>query len=162
MKKLTVIGMITILAVFLGMGLLNAQQNQPAQTPQQGGWYCPWMSGQGYAPQGQGWMCPYCGRGMGHGMMHGGRGMRYGRMHGCPWMGPFYRGDQTQQPQPLTKEEAGQVLDNYLKNTHNPNLKLGDITEKDTYFEGSIVTKEGSLVDRIQVDKNTGWIRSIY
>ena len=44
----------------------------------------------------------------------------------------------------------------------NPNLKLGKIEEKDNGYQINIVTKEGSLVDKILVDKNTGWMRSAY
>jgi hypothetical protein len=29
-------------------------------------------------------------------------------------------------------------------------------------FEAEILTKEGSLADKLAVDKNTGWMRSIY
>ena len=45
---------------------------------------------------------------------------------------------------------------------NNPNLKLGKIEEKDNGFEVDIVTKNNSLVDKILVDKNTGWMRSAY
>jgi hypothetical protein len=41
-------------------------------------------------------------------------------------------------------------------------LKLGKIMDKDQYFEAEIVTKNDSLVDKILVDKQTGWMRSIY
>jgi len=54
------------------------------------------------------------------------------------------------------------MLDNYLRGTRNPNLKLGKITEKDNYFEAEILTKNDSLVDKIMVDKYTGWMRTIY
>jgi hypothetical protein len=54
------------------------------------------------------------------------------------------------------------LLENYLKNTGNPNLKLGDIGEKEKFYEAEILTKDGSLVDKIQVDKYTGWFRSAY
>jgi hypothetical protein len=53
-------------------------------------------------------------------------------------------------------------LENYVQSTRNPNLKLGKITDKDQYFEAEIVTKDNSLVDKILVDKQTGWMRSIY
>ncbi len=100
------------------------------------------MSGRGY--------------GMGPGMM--GRGM------GPGMMGPGYGyGPQYQQPQkPLEEKDARAILENYLRGTRNPNLKLGKITEQGNYLEAEIVTKEGSLVDKILVDRYTGWIRSIY
>ena len=44
-----------------------------------------------------------------------------------------------------------------------PNLKIGKIEEKDDVFEAEIVTrKEGDLVDRVQSDRRTGWMRSAY
>jgi hypothetical protein len=98
--------------------------------------------------------------GMGPGMM--GRG--YQGM-GPGMMGPGYRGYGPQYPQeskPLTEKDVKAMLENYLKSTRNPNLKLGKIAEKDYYFEAEILTKDNSLVDKILVDKQTGWMRSIY
>jgi hypothetical protein len=68
----------------------------------------------------------------------------------------------SQQTQPLTKSEVKMLLENYLRNTGNPNLKLGDISEKEKSYEAEILTKDGSLVDKIQVQKYTGWFRSVY
>jgi hypothetical protein len=43
----------------------------------------------------------------------------------------------------------------------NPNLKVGEIEDKGNTFEGEIMMKkEGSLVDKIAVDKYTGRTRS--
>ncbi len=53
------------------------------------------------------------------------------------------------------------MLEQYLSARHNPNLKLGEITDKGTLFEAPITTKDGSLVEKIQVDKNTGWFRYV-
>ncbi|MBN1849721.1 MAG: hypothetical protein JW932_14180 [Deltaproteobacteria bacterium] len=138
------------------------------------------MMGPGYGPQQQGdWnYCPYCGSylgggygmmgpcmmgrgyygGMGPGMM--GRGY-YGMNPGM--MGPGYSyGQPYQQQEPMTEKDAKQVLENYLQFTRNPNIKLGKIEDKDQYFEAEIVTKEGSLVDKVTVDKMTGFVRSVY
>jgi hypothetical protein len=42
-------------------------------------------------------------------------------------------------------------------------LKLGKIKDEGSAFEVDIVTKSnGSLVDKILVNKNTGWLRSAY
>jgi hypothetical protein len=138
----------------------------------------------GYGPGYGGWSCPYCGRymgpeagyGMGPWMM--GRGWGYGMgpgMMGPGWgygpgpmgpgmMGPGYGyGPQYQQPQtPLTEKDASGMLEDYLQTTRNPNLKLGKITDKGPYYEAEIVTKNNALVDKILVDKNTGWMRSVY
>ena len=59
---------------------------------------------------------------------------------------------------PLNKEGARAVVENYLQSTRNPNLKLGKITEQGVAFGAEIVTKDGSLVDKLLVDKSTGWI----
>ncbi|MDI6852367.1 MAG: hypothetical protein QME75_02015, partial [Deltaproteobacteria bacterium] len=42
------------------------------------------------------------------------------------------------------------------------NLKVGKVTPKEDYYEVDIVTKDGSQVDKIQVNKQTGWFRSMY
>jgi rubrerythrin len=108
------------------------------------------------------------GYGMGPGMM-GGRGMGPGMRGwgmGPGMMGPGYGyqyGPQSQQPQkPLEEKDAKAILENYLRANRNPNLKLGKITLQGNYFEADIITKDGSLVDKILVDRYTGWIRSIY
>ena len=63
--------------------------------------------------------------------------------------------------QPVTKEQAKQLLENYVGSKNNPNLKLGEITDKGDVFEATIVTKDGSLVEQIPVDKNSGWFRNV-
>ena len=43
----------------------------------------------------------------------------------------------------------------------NPNLKVGEIADKGDFYEVTVVTKkEGALVERIHVDKKTGWFRN--
>ncbi len=63
---------------------------------------------------------------------------------------------------PLHKEQASQEVENYLKSTGNPNLKLGEIREKGENFEADVLTKKDSLVDKILVSKDTGEMRSEY
>jgi hypothetical protein len=92
---------------------------------------------------------------MGQGGMMGPGGM---------WMPPGgnmgFPGGQANQS--LTLGQAELLLENQLKATNNPNLKLGKITEEDGHYVGEITTKDGSLVDKILVDKNTGWMKSVY
>jgi len=132
---------------------------------------CSGMMGQGYGygmgpgMMGYGMMGP--GYNMGPGMMGRGYGMGPGMMYGGRGMGPQYGsgypGYQSQQPQkPLNEENARQLVENYLKSTNNPNLKLGKIADNGENFEAEILTKDGSLVNEILVDKNTGWMRSAY
>jgi hypothetical protein len=118
----------------------------------------PGMMGYGYGPMGPGYY------GMGRGMMGYGYGMGPGMMgYGYgPQYGPQYA-PQYQRPQkPLTENQAKQLVENYLQAIRNPNLKLGKIVDKGNAFEANIVTKDGSLVNKVLVDKNTGWMQSAY
>ena len=63
---------------------------------------------------------------------------------------------------PLEEMDVKGILENYLRSTRNPNLKLGKVTEKDNYFELEILSKDNSLVEKIIVDKYTGLMRSAY
>jgi hypothetical protein len=63
----------------------------------------------------------------------------------------------------MEEKDAKEILENYLKSTRNPNLKLGKIEDMGSAYEAEIVTKEeGSLVDKVAVDKYTGRMRSVY
>jgi hypothetical protein len=124
--------------------------------------------GPGMMERGYGW-----GPGMGPGMTGRGYGMGPGMMGRGYGMGPGMRGGgwgyygprqdyppPSQMPrQPLTREDASQQVQEYLSATGNPNIMLGEVQERETDFEATIVTKDGSLVDRILVDKNSGWMR---
>ena len=105
--------------------------------------------GMGPGMMGRGWS-GYCN---GPGMMGYGYGPQYG-----PQYAPQY-----QRPQkPLNENQAKEMVENYLQSTRNPNLKLGKIEDKGYAFEANIVTKDGSLVNKVLVDKNTGWMQSAY
>jgi hypothetical protein len=72
------------------------------------------------------------------------------------------RSPDRQPAQPLSLDQAKLLMENQLRSANNPNLKLGKLTEEKDHFLGEITTKDGSLVDRIQVDKITGGMRSAY
>jgi hypothetical protein len=99
---------------------------------------------------------------MGGGMMGSGTGQgMWGPREGYqnnPQNGSQYKEFQ----RPLGPKEARGILEDYLKSKRNPNLKLGKIRDDGYAFEGEIVTKNNSLVDKILVDKNTGEMRSAY
>jgi hypothetical protein len=147
------------------------------------------MAGPGYGygpPPGQNYnYCPYCGNyiGPGYGMGPGMMGRGYGSGMGPGMMGPGYGmrpgmmgpgygygyGPQNrygqQNPQlskPLSKDQARQEVENYLSSTRNPNLKMGKIEDKGNDYEVNIETRDGSLVNKILVNKDTGWMRSAY
>jgi hypothetical protein len=192
MKKTVLIACMVGLMVFSGATIVCAQPMGPGygygmgpgmMGPGYGYGMGPGMMGPGYGPgygmgpgmmgpgygygygMGPGMMGPGYGYGMGPGMMGGGYG-------GYGMMGPGYGygygpqsgyGQQYQQPQkPLDKDQAKQEVESYLKSSRNPNLSIGKIEEKDNDYVADIQTKNGSLVDKILVDKNTGSMRSAY
>jgi hypothetical protein len=67
-----------------------------------------------------------------------------------------------QKGQAVTQDQAKQLVEDSIRNSKNPNMKLGDISDKGDYYEAHVVTKDGSLVDKIQVNKKTGYFRSAY
>ena len=118
-----------------------------AQTPGQsgGGQGQTPMMGQGQAPMmGQGQM-PMMGSGQ---MPMMGQGMSPGMM------------------QPLAKDlsasDVQHMIEHRLAWQGNPNLKVGKMEEKDDHtIVAEIVTKEGSLVQRLEVDRHRGSMRPI-
>ena len=154
--------LLTVVAfVLIGSGLVVAQQ--------QGQDY-----GQNYGrdagPRGQGWFCPWRkgdsgrGYGMNRGGMQGWGGQSYGR---CPGMmhegwgrGQSGRYSGQQQMEPLSKNTARDLAENYVAG--NPNLKIGEVLEEDNAYVASIVTKDGSLVEKLIIDKSSGWMRRAF
>ena len=102
------------------------------------------------------------GYGMGPGMM-GGRGYGYG-MGGGMMGGRGYGYDQPYAApgKPLEMKDAKAMMEDYLKSTRNPNLKLGKIKDTGTAFEAEVLTKNNSLVDKVLINKQTGRIGSMY
>jgi len=132
MKKLALAGILAILSFMLIGGTIWAQPMGPGRGG--GGYgYCPWMGG---PPQGQqrGWY--------------------------CPWMGSQGGSPVVKPGEALSADQAKALVDQHISG--NPNLKAGKVTEKDGNYEVEVVTKDGSLVDKIQVNKQTGWFRSVY
>lgn len=58
-----------------------------------------------------------------------------------------------------TKEDALKVLTNYFA---DKGVKIGQIREKQLFFEADILDKNNNIVDKVIIDKRTGRIRSIY
>lgn len=144
MKKVAIGTLVAALVIGIG-GFAVAGPYGPGYG---GGW--------GYGPMHMGPMMGGYGYGMGPGMMGG-----YGP--GCSgWRGGAYAPTSAPAAQPLTKESATQLLQTYLARMGNPNLKLGGVTETDTTFEGKIVTKDGSLVEKLLVEKETGRMYPVF
>lgn len=143
-------------SAMMGPGMMNDDD---------GDWNCPNSGrsmgpGRGYgrmgADMGTGMMMGR-GTGMGPGMMGGGYGSGAKSMGRAPVQGDIGPGAGRLET-PLKEEGARQIVENYLQSTRNPNLKLGKISEQGDAFEADIVTKDGSLVDKLLVDKSTGWM----
>jgi len=101
------------------------------------------------------WVCPWCDRRVGMKSEQQKYGhMRKGMMH--QGQGMIHKG----QMQVTSKDQVEMLLNHHV--SKNPNLKVGKITEQDDVFEAKIVTKDGSLVNKVIVDKNTGWIKKEY
>ena len=79
----------------------------------------------------------------------GGRGYGYGQPYAAPG-------------KPLEMKDAKAMMEDYLKSTRNPNLKLGKIKDKGDAFEAEVVTKSNTLVDKILINKQTGRMSSAY
>jgi hypothetical protein len=122
-----------------------------------GGWnYCPYCGNRLHDDYGMGpgMMDPYYDeRGMGYGMM----GPGYGRHHDDRYEGRYRDSGGIR-----NKKEAAQTVKDMLHRSRNPNLKVGDVKDKGDFFVADIVTRDGSLVDKIEVDKETGRMRSAY
>ena len=171
------------LLLYGGAALAQQQGGVQGQGPQGQGWFCPWCGqqygqGQGTMPRGGQRMDPgYQGRGMGPGMMQGrqGRGMGPGMMQGRQGRGMgrgmtqerWGRGQygpnrqpQQQQMGPLQKDAARNLAQNYVAG--NPNLNIGEMTEEEDVFVATVVTQDGSLVEKLLMDKETGWMKKEY
>lgn len=104
-------------------------------------------------------------RGLGRGYGYG-PGMMGGGYGGYGMRGGYGYGGSPQQYRNSGKrvdlKEAKAMLNDYLKSTKNPNLKLGKIKDIGNAFEAELLTKDNSVVDKIHINKNTGWMRSVY
>lgn len=58
-----------------------------------------------------------------------------------------------------TAEEARKA---FKKHFEKKDLSIGDVIEKELYFEAEIKDRKNTVIDKVVVDKRTGRIRSIY
>jgi hypothetical protein len=56
-------------------------------------------------------------------------------------------------------EEARKVFAEYFE---KKKVKLGEVKEKEYFFEAEVFDRDGRLIDKVIVDKRTGRVRSIY
>jgi hypothetical protein len=172
MKKMLMLIALTALTICLVCPSLVLSQTggtEQGQSNDRAGWYCPYCGsymGPGYGGYGMGpgMMGPGYGRGygMGPGMMGGSGGYGYGMGPGMMGPGYGYGPQYRQPPKPLEEKDAKAEVEDYLKTIRNPNLKVGSVKDTGNAYSVEILTKDNSLVNKILVDKNTGWMRSAY
>ncbi len=102
---------------------------------------------------------------MGHqGMMGQGHMpmMGQGMMGQMPMMGGYGYGQMQPLRRDLTADEVKHMMEHRVDWAGNPNLKVGKVTEKDAdTIVSEIVTKDGSLVQEIEVDRHTGRMQAV-
>lgn len=65
--------------------------------------------------------------------------------------------------QPVRSEvDAKAVVQAHITKNRNPNLRVGPARDVGRVYEVEVVTRKGTLVDRILVDKEVGHLRSLY
>ena len=98
---------------------------------------------------------------MGPGMMGSGQGMGPGMM-GPGMMGHGQMGQGMMQPlrQDLSAADVKHMMQHRLAWNGDQNVKLGKVEEKDgDTIMAEIVTKDGAVVQRVEVDRHTGQMR---
>ena len=122
------------------------------------------MMGPGYG-MGPGMMGS--GYGMGPGMMGSAYGMYPGIMGRAYGMGPWamYRGYSLgMQPlrRDLSADDVRHIMQHRLQWGGNPHIKVGKVEEKDDdTIIAEIVTQDGSLVDKLAVNRHTGMMQPV-
>lgn len=152
MRKSLFIAMMTAVTITGSTALLQAQPYGPGMMGGGGGGYGPGygMMGGGYGP-GYGMMG---GSGYGPGWMHGGGDGGYGMGPGMMY-GWGYDNDGNLN---LTVDQVKSYLQQMIR---NPNLKVGDVKEKDAdTIVAEIVTKQGdSPVQKLDFNRRNGSVR---
>jgi len=81
----------------------------------------------------------------------------------CEEMMERMMGQWQQTTKALTSEDAVSIAQNYLSQTNNPNLTVGTVeTREDGDYLVEILTKDSSLVDKLEINHFTGWFHSVY
>ena len=70
-----------------------------------------------------------------------------------------HQGSYGEKKEMATAEDARKALKKYFSKKA---VVIGEIVEKELYFEAEIRDQKGVVIDKVIVDKRTGRIRSIY
>ena len=120
------------------------------------GWGGGQGDGQGYGPGMMGWGGG--GPGYGHGWMMRGYGGGYGQGYGPGMMYGYGPGPANQTDLNLSADQVTQYLGQMIR---NPNLKVGDVKEKDAdTIVAEVITKDkDALVQRLQFNRHNGFVQ---
>lgn len=74
--------------------------------------------------------------------------------------GNFGPGTMQSLREDLNADDVRRMMEYRLRWMNNSNIKIGNIEEKDAdTITAEIVTKDGSLVEQLNVDRHTGWMQ---
>jgi hypothetical protein len=156
--------------VFLGAGTALGQSAHDQHHPQQGMPMQPGMMGQmgpgmmGPGMMGPGMMGPgMMGQGMGPGMMGQMGPAMMGQGMGPGMTGPgMMHGLRVVPMMHLSPDDVRAFLQHHIAAHELQHLKVGDVTQADPdTITADLVTENGSLALRLEVDPHTGAIKSI-
>lgn len=118
--------------------------------------------------------CPYQGRGYGSGyhMMGPGYGYHHMWQEGDDWRTPRREGERREWKKKkssyspggtgtLSKAEATEVVRAFLRSTRDLNLQVGELSDAGDAYQVDILTRSGSVFDRVLVDKQNGHLRPV-
>ena len=164
---LAALGTALVLAVSAPAWGHGSQGHGPGWGPGMAG---PGMMAPGWGPG------PY-GPGMGPGMMWHHQGPGWGRGHMGPGWGPGHMGPGwgpghmapgwgagpgygAAPREDLAADDVREMLERRLAFHGNPRIKVGEVTERDEdTIVADIVTQDGSLVQRFEIDRHRGYWR---
>ena len=101
------------------------------------------------------WLCPWCVND--HGYINWNEGINSYQDYKDRYM-MEYKKKSPNLEEPVTMDQARYLVTNYIYLLGIPDLKPGKIIEKDNEFDAEIITKDGSSLDMLIIDKQTGII----
>ena len=153
----------------IGLGAFSLAQNPQSSAQGQNSFFttCPWHNTHS-TMMGPNMMAPmmmqdHCGPFMGNSMM-GSYYMNSNYAAICPWdVAEFNVWRQRMNiSTPLSKTSAKQWAEYYVAAYQNPNLVIGNITEKNNGFEVEIRNKKDNrVIEKIFINKHNGWVSRI-
>jgi hypothetical protein len=103
------------------------------------------------------WFCPWCIND--HGYNYGDEDINSYQDYRYRYKMEFEK-KSPKQEEPVTMDQARYLVDDYIYSLEIPDLKHGEIIEKDNEFIAEIITKNGSSLGMLIIDKQTGEIKS--